>query len=115
MDNCDCKVHVFRSPPSIGRTERQQSVFSITTFKDNAAVKPLDQLGHTGDYLRKFQIPSQMKAPLRRLLSWLHLDAYSVYGDPDSFGKSLSVRLDFSDLHLENIPSASDNNNSATS
>jgi type I restriction enzyme M protein len=92
-DNCQANryVHVFLSPRRAGRTERQQSVFSIASFKNDYVLCPLDQ---TGASLSKFSVPAARKAELRYMLADLGLDAYSVYGDVDSFGEYVSLHFD---------------------
>ena len=100
MDECAKSIHVFSSPHRIDRTERQRSVFSIATFNDEVALKPLNEVAGHEQFLRSFSVPAQMKGDIRRLLSLLALDANSVYGDADSFGKALGLRLDISDFDL---------------
>ena len=91
---------VFASPSRVDRTERQRSVFSLVSFENNLALQPIDQilLSEKPRPLRKFTIPARLKPELRRLLSDIGLDAYQLYGDPDSLGKSLGARLDLSGL-----------------
>lgn len=88
---CLCKspIHVFRSPPTIERSERQHSVFLIAT--DEYVNKPLDTV--LRDSLQKMRVPAHLKPRLRFLLTSLALDPYGLYGDPDSLGKSLAYRL----------------------
>lgn len=96
-------VHVLPSPPRIGRSERQKSVFTLTTFNGDKVLKPLDTLlppSDRGQILRRFPVPADLKASMRRLLLGLGLDAYSIYGDPDSFGRSLTALYDLSDLPI---------------
>ena len=104
-DPCPCKhpIHVFTSPARIDRTNRQRSVFSIGSFEDECALRPLDEVVNQEAQkpIRKFRVPFQIKSELRRLLSDLALDAYSIYGDPDSFGKAMAVHFDMSDLKIE--------------
>jgi hypothetical protein len=115
-DSCNCKspVHLFPSPARIDRTERQRSVFTIATFKDDYALRALDEITLQGERppIRRFEIPAKLKPEIRRLLADLGLDAYGVYGSPDSFGKSLTALLDLSDFSLvqeEKPPKASSN------
>lgn len=95
-------VLVFASPSRVDRTERQRSVFSLVSFENNLALQPIDQilLSEKPRPLRKFTIPARLKPELRRLLSDIGLDAYQLYGDPDSLGKSLDARLDLSGLKI---------------
>ena len=104
-DKCKKDVHVFASPQRINRTDRQRSVFSITTFKDGKALVPLDSLTRSSQVgpVRRFPVPPEFKPRIRRLLSDLGLDAYSIYGDPDSFGKSMSTQFDISDLRVPTL------------
>lgn len=115
VDSGECvPIHVFQSPPSLKRSDLQQSVFSITTFKEDKALAPLDALTKSSERgpIRDFPVPAICKATIRRLLADVGLDAFSIYGDPDSFGKSLSIRFDLSDLKLSNSPSVSPNKTS---
>lgn len=98
-------VHIVTSPQKISRTDRQRSIFSISTFKDDKALMPLDTLTQASPQnpIRKFPVSSKFKPSVRRLLSDLGLDAFSIYGDPDSFGKSLSTQFDLSDLKIPEI------------
>jgi hypothetical protein len=60
------------------------------------AIKPLEEIlkPDESQLLRKFQIPSgEYKIELRRFLSEVGLDAYSIYGGPDALGKSMVSRL----------------------
>lgn len=106
VKNDPCKsghsIHVIASPPRIDRSHRQRSVFSIATFKDDYVLKPLDEIVNQGEKktIRKFSVPAPFKLELRRLLSDLALDAYSVYGDPDSYGKALALHFDLADLKI---------------
>jgi len=102
-DSCAGRpVHVFASPQRIKRTDRQRSIFSITTFKEGKALIPLDALtlaqSSQKPAVRNFPVPPEFKPSIRRLLADLGLDAFGIYGDPDSFGKSLSTHFDMSDL-----------------
>jgi hypothetical protein len=103
-DNCGCKrpIHIFASPPRVQRTDRQRSVFTIASFNGDYILKPLEQIvqSETATPMRKFVVPSDLKPELRRLLSDLGLDAYSIYGDADSFGKSVALRMDISDMKI---------------
>lgn len=104
-EKCEAKksIHVLPSPPRITRSDRQESVFTITTFNGDAVLKPLDTLVtplDKGQLLHRFPVPANHKASMRRLLLGLGLDAYSVYGDPDSFGRSLTALYDLSDLSI---------------
>lgn len=97
---CGTPVHVFSSPAKISRTQRQSSVFSLAAFAGGYAVQPLDQI-HSPEQkpqLRKFVVPAGLKSGLRSLLSDVGLDAYSIYGDPDSLGKAVSAKLDYAQL-----------------
>ena len=114
-DNCPCKhpIHIFSSPSRIDRTHRQRSVFSVASFKGGFALRPLDELlnQEMQTPIRKFLVPPGFKSELRRLLSDLALDAYSIYGDPDSFGKALGVHFDISDLNIQqDVPTDSGDN-----
>jgi hypothetical protein len=97
-------VWVFSSPTRVSRTLRQRSVFSLASFHEGYVLKPLDQIAKSDKPLpiRKFPVPAKFKPELRRLLSDVGLDAYSIYGDPDSLGKALATHFDISDL---NVPS----------
>ncbi|MCW5553175.1 MAG: FRG domain-containing protein [Verrucomicrobiae bacterium] len=88
-------IHVFSSPPRVERTERQGSVFSFASFNGGYATKPLEEVLVTDESqpVRKFSVPSELKSELRRLLSDLGLDAWSLYGGPDALGKSITSRL----------------------
>jgi len=105
-DSCAGKaVHVFASSQRIERTDRQRSVFSITTFKEGKALIPLDALTQSfKPTVRHFPVSPEFKPSIRRLLADLGLDAFSIYGDPDSFGKSLSAHFDMSDLQIPVFP-----------
>ncbi len=96
-------VHIMRGPGRIERTERQKSIFSIAKSEDNYVVHPLDEIlkDEVRPALRKFPILKALKPELRRVLSELSLDAYSLYGDADSFGKSLSAFFEFSDFAID--------------
>jgi hypothetical protein len=104
-DKCKFDVHIFASPHRIERTERQRSIFTIARMDLNNPQKPLDVIlpNSPPSALRSFPIPSQNKAMLRRLLAQLGLDPYSIYGDPDSFGKSLTTLFDLSGLDIPPI------------
>ncbi|MEN9574785.1 MAG: hypothetical protein RL514_2640 [Verrucomicrobiota bacterium] len=94
---CGLPVHVFSSPAKIARPQRQSSVFSLAAFTGGYAVQPLDQI-HGPEQkrqIRKFVVPAGLKRGLRNLLSDVGLDAYSIYGDPDSLGKAVSAKLDY--------------------
>jgi len=93
---CGVPVHVFRSPAKIGRSDRQMSVFSLTAFEGGHAVKPLDLVGLPGEPVKilKHSVPAQMKPKLRQLLSDVGLDAHSIYGDPDSFGRAVTAKYE---------------------
>ena len=103
-ENCGCKkpIHLFVSPTKIDRTERQQSIFSIASFNNDYAVKPLDEIGLPQQKMpiRKFPVPAKLKLELRRTLAELGLDAYGIYGGPDALGKTLSTLLDLSDFNV---------------
>jgi hypothetical protein len=104
VECCGCKknIHLFSSPPRIERTQRQQSIFTIASFKDDCAVKPLDEVGLPQQEMpiRKLLVPAKLKIELRRTLAELGLDAYGIYGSPDAFGKALSTLLDLSDFNV---------------
>jgi hypothetical protein len=89
-------IFLFSSPYKVERTDRQRSVFTLSSFRNETPFRPLNELA--GVCLRKHIIPAQRKRGLRGLLSELGLDPYSIYGDPDSLGKSLSLLFDYSDL-----------------
>ena len=95
-------VHIFASPHRVARSARQRSAFTITSFSEDYALQPLDHLGAQDAKLpiRRFDIPAGLKLHLRRLLSDVGLDPYTIYGDPDSFGEMLSNHLDFSGLKV---------------
>jgi hypothetical protein len=88
-------IHVFSCPIRVERAQRQSSVFSLASFRDDYAVTPLEEiLGvEKSAALRKFLVPCELKSELRRLLSDLGLVAYSIYGGPDALGKSMAARL----------------------
>jgi hypothetical protein len=90
-----CPVHVFSSPPRVERTERQGSVFSLANFGGDHAIKSLEEILESNDLqlLRKFPVAKEFKLELRRFLSDIGLDAYSIYGGPDALGKSMMSRL----------------------
>jgi hypothetical protein len=94
-EKCACgkPVHLFASPSRIERGDRQRSAFTITSFKDGAALAPLDSIEPLGERsaLRAFPVGAKWKILLRSALSDLGLDAFSIYGDPDSFGKAITV------------------------
>ena len=79
-------VHVFSSPPRVERAERQSSVFSLASFRDDYAITPLEEVlqAEHPEMLRKFPVPPELKSELRRILSDLGLDAFSIYGGPDA-------------------------------
>jgi len=99
LENCPCKrsIHVLPGSHRVERCQRQGSIFSIASFSSGHALIPMNQAGVADKQItiRKFSIPPERKVQLRRLLAELGLDAYSVYGDPDSFGKSLGLLLEF--------------------
>jgi hypothetical protein len=88
-------IHVFVCPPLLERAERQGSIFSLANFRDNFAVRPLEDVlkSETPPKLRNFPVPHKRKPELRFILSELGLDAYSMYGGPDALGKSITARL----------------------
>ncbi len=88
-------IRVFSSPPRIERTERQSSVFSLANFGNDYVIKPLEDILKLEESkpLRTFTVPAELKLELRGLLLDLGLDAYSIYGGPDSLGKSITSRL----------------------
>jgi len=92
-DECKCgrPVHMFTSPKAIERSERQHSIFTITTFRDSLATIPVDNLVHNSNSIKikRFDVASPLKAKIRQFLSNVGLDPYSIYGDPDSFGEKL--------------------------
>jgi hypothetical protein len=103
LDFCDggkCKqpIHILPSPSFISRTDRQRSAFSIVTLTDDLAFKPLDEIAPT--CIRKFVIPQNLKAGIRRLLTEIGIDPFTLFGTPDSVGKSWALRLDYSDLNI---------------
>jgi len=100
--SCKTTIHVFPSPKRVERTDRQRSLFSVASFAGNMALQPLDRVlaADKPQHLRTFAVPAQLKAELRRLLSDIGLDAYSIYGDPDSLGEFLQARLDLSELKV---------------
>ncbi len=104
VENCGCgkNIHVFSSPVKIERTDRQRSIFTIASFQNDYAVKSLDEIELNGlkAPIRKFSVLAKLKPELRRTLAELGLDAYGIYGSPDSFGKTLSTLLDISDFNL---------------
>lgn len=102
VDECEKTVHIIPSPHRIERTERQRSIFTIASLNTGDAPKHLDTLLAEASEkgIRQFRIPFQTKREVRRLLAHLGLDAYSMYGDPDSFGKSLTAIFDMSGLNL---------------
>jgi hypothetical protein len=106
----DALVHVFPNSPRLSPSERQRSVFSIATFAGDIALRPLEAVcvAGGGDNLRQFTVPPVLKADLRHLLADLGLDAYSIYGDADSFGKSLAICFDLSPVQREAKPPSDD-------
>ncbi|MGD0259723.1 MAG: FRG domain-containing protein [Verrucomicrobiota bacterium] len=111
------QVLVFSSPQRVKRTERQRSVFSIASFDGGTAIQPLAHVlaSEKLQPLRKFLVPARLKPELRRLLSDVGLDAYSIYGDPDSLGESLEARLDLSGIKLTmDLPPDSEQSEPAT-
>jgi hypothetical protein len=108
IENCDtspCGVFVIPSPPKIERTHRQQSNFTIARFKNDYAIKPLDEICSPNQKMpiRKFTVPAALKPELRRTLAELGLDAYGIYGGADAFGKTLSALFDISDLKTPKV------------
>ncbi|MGJ8695390.1 MAG: FRG domain-containing protein [Verrucomicrobiaceae bacterium] len=99
----DCQqgkpIHIFQCPSGIERSKSQKSVFTITTFNDEQFLRPLNEIlgSNNCDSLRTFKVPFALKPALRDLLSFLHLDAYSIFGDPDSFGRAIAARLNSKD------------------
>lgn len=89
-------VHLFAASPKIERSNRQRSIFSITTFNRDAVLQPLDAiLGLSNEApLRRFVVPAILKPKLRQLLTDLGLDAFSIYGGPDWFGKALANQFE---------------------
>jgi hypothetical protein len=104
VDNGKCKglVHVFSGPAFIDRADRQRGAFSIVSFASDSAFKPLDEIAPKS--IRKFPVPQNMKAPLRRLLNEIGMNPFTMFGTPDSVGKSWALRLDFSDLNIGSPP-----------
>lgn len=92
---CGTPVHVFQSPPKISRTDRQSCVFSLAAFEGGYAVKPLDEICSASNQpqIRSYRVQPELKLGLRDLLSDVGLDAYSIYGDPDSYGKVVSSKF----------------------
>jgi len=105
---CGTPVHAFTCPAKIARSQRQCSVFTLASFEGGYATQPLDQIQGPDQksQLRKFPVPAKLKRGLRELLSNVGLDAFSVYGDPDSLGEVVSAKLDYSraGIPLEKIP-----------
>jgi hypothetical protein len=95
LGKCD-HLHIVPCPRRVSRRQRQSSVFTIGRFDD--AVQPLEDFCKMENprLLRRFPVPAKMKLELRRLLSELGLDSFSIYGDADSYGESLCHKLDFS-------------------
>jgi hypothetical protein len=89
-------VRIFSSPPKIERAEKQANVFSLCNFDKDFAVKPLEEIllaNKENSLLRSFSVPIKLKSELRKVLSVLGLDAYSILGGPDALGKAMSTRL----------------------
>jgi hypothetical protein len=106
LDDCKCGkvVHVVSGSHRIERTGRQGSIFSIAKFQDDTVLKPLEVLEPVSERstLRKIIVPNFLKKKIRMLLGNLGLDEFSIYGNPDSFGKSLATR--FQDVTLTQNP-----------
>jgi hypothetical protein len=100
FDNGKCKfqVHVMSSPAFIDRGNRQRGVFSVVGYSSDSVLKPLDEIANTS--VRSFPIPKEFKASLRRLLTEVGIDPFTMFGSPDSVGESWALRLDLSDLLL---------------
>jgi hypothetical protein len=94
---CKSSVHIVPGPAFIDRADRQRGAFSIVSFASDLALKPLDEIAPKS--IRKFPVPQNMKAPVRRLLSEIGIDPFTMFGTPDAVGKSWALRLDFSDLN----------------
>lgn len=93
----DWHILVFACPPTIERSDRQQSIFSITTFQNDEVLAPIDKLlspcEEENSPLRRFIVESRYKKAIRNILIRLSLDEFSIYGGPDAFGKSLMNQL----------------------
>jgi hypothetical protein len=84
---CGHRVHVFQCPHKIDRSSRQRSLFSHASPTD--AFSPLETVENASKQIARFSIPAAEKGNIRRLLTLLGLDPFSIYGDPDSFGRSI--------------------------
>jgi hypothetical protein len=89
---CGHRVHLFECPSKIDRSGRQRSVFTKARPED--AFTPLDEIGTIKTLIDTFEIPAGNKRSLRQLLKMLGLDPFAMYGDPDSFGKSLDATFE---------------------
>lgn len=100
-ENCKCgrKIHMFQCPPVTERSKNQKSIFTITSFKDDSFMHPLDAIitNTPRESLRSFKIERSLKKKLRVLLGDLHLDAYSIYGGADGLGKSIDIKFDIAE------------------
>jgi hypothetical protein len=92
-DKCNHIAHTFLCPQKIDRSHRQSSVFSKANYA--YSLIPFDELPGADKLLRRFDIPARQKPNLRRLLSSLGLTPFAMYGDPDSFGKTIEMRFEF--------------------
>lgn len=97
IDDCKCGkvVHVVSGSHRIDRTGRQGSIFSIAKLQDDAVLKPLEDFEPVGEHstLRRFILPKMLKKKIRMLLEKLGFDEFSIYGNSDSFGRSLTTRF----------------------
>jgi hypothetical protein len=97
---CKLPVHIISAPAFIDYADRQRGAFSIVGFATDSVLKPLDEIAQKS--IRKFPVPQDMKAKVRRLLTEIGIDPFTMFGTPDSVGKSWALRLDLSDLKLGN-------------
>jgi type I restriction enzyme M protein len=97
LDDCRCgkPIHIFPCSSRVERSERQDSFFTAAKYSSDWIFRPLPS-GNEGSEIKTYIVAARIKRELRRLLVNVGLDAYTIYGDPDSFGKSVSAQWDFS-------------------
>ncbi len=95
-------VFIVPGPAFVDRADRQRGAFSIVSFATDVALMPLDEI--VPNSIRNFPIPRNIKAAVRRLLCEIGIDPFTMFGTPDSVGKSWALRLNFSDLNIVSPP-----------
>jgi len=102
LSNIETPVVLFAAPAGVDRTARQQSVFSLAKFEHQNAMRPLEEIcaAEKPPLITKFSVPAKLKPELRRLLSDVGLDAFTLYGGPDFLGESLEAHLDLTGIEI---------------